>query len=699
MNTEQIIMRPENPLSVDTNPEEYGELEYIGDTPAPIRGLLKFIESDNIAEGMDEQELNDIGAKVVEEFLVDEKSGETWRERNKEFLELAQQIKKDKTTPWPGAANVKLPLLADACIKFHARAYAEIVKDDGIVRVKIVGDDLDNMKAERGERVSEYMDYQLMEGVEEWEPDTDKLLLMLALSGHLYRKTYYDRSYGRMRTHILTPEEVHVNKSVSSLKSARRVSEIYNLHSSDLQSMVNAGCFIEQDLSDDTVEGEPDTDKYYKLIEQHRYLDLDNDGIEEPYMVTVHQDSRKVLCIKARYSQNDVILNKKQDKIVRFEAQQNYQDYIFIPSFDGSYLGMGLGVLLHPLNETSNTIFNQLLDAGTLSNMQSGFLSRSVKIKGGVTSFTPGEWKKTDSNAGDLRNGILPLPVREPSSTLFNLLGLVIELTKDIASIKDVLSGDSPGANIPATTVAMLVEQGLKTYSAIYKRIYRSLKGDFKILYRLNYEYLDEEEYFKVVDNTKVAYREDFQYQDCDISPVSSPSQSSDVQRMAQAQALLGALELPGVNPRPIVKQYLESVKARDIEEILPEEEGPDPQMMAMQAEMESKQAELQMKMQEVERKDQELQLKAQIEAQNLLIKQAEIELKDKELDYKSQKYLADAMKSIADAESKEDGTQIQAYKAVLDQNQREIERKDRIDERRERSVSAMGQSSGNAES
>ncbi len=654
--------------------------------------LQQYIDAENIAENMEESQLDEIGRLVIEEFLIDCESSQEWLDNNKKYVDLAKQVAKDKTSPWPNASNVKLPLLADAAIKFQARAYGELIKDNQVVKAKIPGQDDDASKMERGVRVSEYMSYQLLEEIEEWETDTDQLLLMLSVSGHIYRKTYYDPSYGRIRSYILTPKELHVNNTASSLHTARRATEEYNLHSSDLKGMQNAGCYREIDLTVDHVEGEPEQDDYYKILEQHRYLDLDEDGIEEPYMVTVHRDSGKVLCIKARYDQNSIVYNKTQTKIVRINPIHNYQDYKFFPSFDGSYLGLGLGALLYPLNECANTLFNQLQDAGTLSNLQSGFLSRSVKIRGGINQFKPGEWKKTDSNAGDLRNGILPLPVREPSSTLFSLLGLVLELTKDVASIKDVLSGDSPGANIPATTVAMLVEQGLKTYSAIYKRIYRSLKGEFKTLYKMNYQYLDEEEYFLVLDDTQVAYREDFNYQDCNLVPVADPSLSSDVQRLAQAQALVGALEFPGVQPYPIVRQYLEAVKARDIDQILPKpEDGPSPDMQAqmemMQAQIEAQQQEMALKQREIEIKEAELQLKSQVEGEKAKIKEMELSLKAEELGYKGEKYLADSIKSIADAEAKEEGTQIQAYKAVLDENQRELEN----DERR---VSRMGESS-----
>jgi chaperonin GroES len=666
-------------------------------TSQAVEALRQIFESDNIAELLDADELTRIGSRVVEEHAIDEATSIDWRQANKSYLDLAKQVMTSKTTPWDNAANIKLPLLADAAIKFQARAYAEIVKDNKVVKTKIPGDDVKdeagfNAKAQRGERVSEYMSYQLLEEIQEWEPDTDKLLLMIAVIGHVFRKTFYDPSYGRIRSYLLTPDTLFVNNSASSLATARRVTECVDLHSTDLKAMQNAGAYLDVEIPNDTKDGEPVEEQYYTILEQHRWLDLDDDGIDEPYIVTVHKGSGKVLGIKARYNERSFKLNKSKTKIIRIEAKSSYVDYLFIPSFDGGYLGTGLGALLYPLNEACNTIFNQLLDAGTLSNLQSGFISKSVKIKGGVTRFAPGEWKKTDSMSADLRNGVLPLPVREPSPTLFNLLGLILDLTKDIASIKDVLSGESPGANIPATTVAMLVEQGLKTYSAIYKRIYRSLKAEYKLLYNLNYEYLDNEEYFKVLDDTKVAYREDFEYQDCDVVPIADPALSSDVQRMAQGQALLGAIELPGVNPRPIIMQYLESIKAKNIEEILPEPdpEAVPPEVQQMQMEMELKQADMQIRERELEAKESDIALRSETDNAKIEIAREELALKSRELDYKADKYLADAMKSIADAESKESGSQISAYKAILDTTHRETERNDR-----QRELSGVGKPPG----
>lgn len=621
--------------------------------PAAINKLAQYINADNVAEMLAADQLEKIGRRVIDEYEIDKESRAEWEDSCRRWLKMAELAKEEKSWPWPGAANIKLPLIANAAMKFAARAYGEIIRDDKIVKAQIFGQDSDNHKADRAKRVSEHMSYQLLDQQTEWEPDTDKLLHRLAFVGHMFRKWYWDKAKRRACSEILSPMDIVVNVNAKDLASCRRASHPIKLHSNDVHSRKVAGLFRDVDYRAEPQQDEPEEDQYFEFIEQHRWLDLDGDGYEEPYIVTVERMSYKVAAIYPRYDDECIKLSENKKKIQWIEPVQYITDYIFIPSFSGSYYGVGYGFLLDALNSAADAIFNQLLDAGTISNVQGGFLSREVTMKGGIYGFQPGEWKKTNATSEQLSRGVMPLPTKEPSGVLFNLLGMVIEMAQDLSAIKDVLAGDAPAANVPATTVMALIEQGMKTYNAIYKRIYRGLKAEFKVLYRLNYMYLDESEYYRVHDQENVILRQDYMLDDCDVVPVADPAMSSEIQRLAKAQVLVGAIQLPGVNPRPIVKQFLEAVRAEKIEEILPEQQGPSPAD--------------QMAVKEMELKERDIALREREQA-----------YKERESEARRENLIASAINQIAQAEKAEAGTQVTAYKAVIDSIHREMESNER---------------------
>ncbi len=619
--------------------------------------LAKYIDSDNIAEMLDDDQLDRIGRRCDEGYKVDEKSRSPWLEQTKSAIDLAKQTTKEKSFPWRGAANIKLPTITDAAIKFAARAYSEIIRDNKVVKAKVNGEDPQELKAQRAERVGDYMSWQLMEKEKEWEADTDKLLHVLPIVGHLFRKRYWCTPENRTKSEICLPDTICVNAEASCLESARRITHIIkDVSNNDVVSNQRSGIWLDVELRPDQDlkhKDHLDEADYFCFYEQCCWLDLDEDGYEEPYIVTFEKETMKVVRILANYDDKSIETNSS-GQITCIKAKCIYTDYIFIPALDGTYYGVGFGQMLEPLTRVANTLVNQLADSGAINNMQAGYLSKEVKIKSGRHRFELGEWKRTEASAEQLKGGIFPLPTREPSPVLFQLLGLILDLTKDLASVKDVLGGDAPGMNVPATTVMALIEQGMKTFNAIYKRIYRSLKKEYKQLYNLNYDYLDEEEYFTVLDNTKVALRQDFESDDLDIIPIADPNMSTDMQRLARAEALKSAIGMPGVNPRPIIEQWLEAMRIPEnlIEEILPEQDpnGIPPHVQQMMQEAESKMADIQLKEQE------------------LSIKGRELALKEREIRYKAFESMTKAIKNIADAESVENGSQLAIYKQFFDQ-------------------------------
>lgn len=621
--------------------------------------IKQLIESINIAESLDDDILKKIGQRCHEGYSVDEESRKEWKKQTQESIKLARQVTEEKTFPWPKAANIKLPLITDAAIKFAGRAYSEIIRDDQVVKGSVVGKDPDGQKAERSERVGGYMSWQLMSKETEWEADTDKLLHVLPVVGHLFRKRYYCTSEKRTKSELRLPDKVCVNAQASCLESSRRVTDIIdNVSNNDFVSSVRSGIWLDVELKPEETKEQKierdalEDDDYYCFLEQQCWLDLDEDGFEEPYIVTFEKESQKVVRIVARYDESGIETNARGE-IVSIKPKVIFVDYRFVPDLGGGYYGIGFGHMMEPLTKAANSIVNQLVDGGTLNNINGGYLSKEIKISGGRHSFNVGEWKRTNATAEQLSKGVYPLPTKEPSATLFNLLGLIMDLVRDLSSVKDVLSGDAPGLNVPATTVMALIEQGMKTFNAIYKRIYRSLKKEYEQLYALNYEYMDEQEYFTVLDDQRAVYRKDFEPESLDVIPVADPNMSSDMQRLARAEALKGGIGLPGIDPKPILRQWMEAMRvpSGDIEEILPEQDpnGVPPHLQSMMHDIEKKQADIEVKERELD------------------LKEREIAVKEQEAHIKTFKALPEVMKILAEAESIEPGQQLAALKQLAD--------------------------------
>ncbi len=464
--------------------------------------LLKYQASDNVAEYLDEETLSKIADRVIQDFKVDEDSMAPWMERTKKGMEIALQIVKEKTFPWKGAANVKFPLITNGAITFASREYPQLVRGSQVVEATIIGQDPDGSRTARAERLSKYMSWQLLEDSDEWEVDTDKLLVMLAVLGTVFRKAYYDPVLNKPSFDLCRPDHIVVNDNIKKLEKARRITHKLFMYDNDLVERMRMSLFSEFEVEtlqkslDTTINNEltdpRDEDRAHFILEQHRFLDLDEDGYAEPYIVTVHKDSRKVLRIKARFDigGEDIKFNDK-DQVKYIRPINYFTDFHFLPSPNGKFFSLGFGNLLYPINHSIDTLINQLLDSGTLANMQTGFLSSACRIKENDIFLGPGKWKKLEGIRGDVDKHISALPIHDPSTVLFQLLGLLINIGKELASVSDILQGNQPTQNSPATTVLALIKQGLVQYNAIHKRVLRSFKKEFDKLYYLNCLYLN----------------------------------------------------------------------------------------------------------------------------------------------------------------------------------------------------------------
>ncbi len=551
----------------------------------------------NLAEKQSDETIADITTKVFEGYKIDLASRADWEKLNKQIIDLAKLLVKKKTYHGEVVANVKYPIIANSCIQFAARAYPEIVKGNDVVKGKVIGEDPQGTKFERARRVSEFMSFQLLNEIEDWEEGVDQLLITLPAIGCVFKKTYFNSLTRQNISETVFADDLVVNYFTESLERAPRITHKIYLYHNEIVERINSGIFSKFDVdelgkatSDKTSDTDDETPHLF--LEQHRWYDLDGDGYQEPYIVTVHEQTQKLVRIAPRFASDGIIRKDGNENgpIIKIVPEQYFTRYLFMPSIDGGFYGMGFGSLLMSGNAAINTLINQLIDAGSLSNRQHGFLGRGLRLgRGKSITLKSGEWKPVNATGDDLRKNVFPMPIREPSSTLFQLLGLLIESGKELAGMTEILSGNSPGANVPAESVLALIEQGLQVYSAVHKRIHRAQYKEFVKLRRLNALYLDQMTYSTVLDE-KAIVQADFFNADFDIVPVSDPNNTTMMQRMLKAKAML-ELRGQGLNDMEIIRRYLIAMDISDIDALIPQEPQQDPAeqltMQKMQAEIE----------------------------------------------------------------------------------------------------------------
>lgn len=530
----------------------------------------------NWAVHVDDETLKDLGRWVSEAVEVDEDSRREWLAQNDQWIKLARQVMEPKSHPWPNAASVKFPLLTTASMQFHARAHQELLKDERVVLAKVLGRDPDGKKAARARRVEDAMSMQFLYRMEDWQDDMDRLLYVLPLVGTCFKKVYWSDMQGRPVSELVLPSELVVSYHAGDWERARKSHILYKTHN-DVEEQKRLENYLDVDIGPygaepeteepgmtDEMEGMPrlPEDQPHELIECHCWRDLDEDGYEEPYIVTIDRRTEKVLRIVPRFLRSNV-KHRPDGMIMQIRPIEYIVPYKFFPSVDSNTHGMGFGQLLGPLNSAVNSIINQLIDAGNLSNQQAGFLGRGVRVtKGGSVRFRPGEWKELSSTGDDLRKGVFPLPVREPNAVLFQLLGYLVEAGRQVSSVAEVMTGENPGQNQPFSTTQTVLEQGMQVFMGIYKRVYRSLAKEYKLVYNLNYMFLSDAVYAELLDeDTAASVVEDFNSQGLDVLPEADPNLANSIRKQERVRALIEATRA-GVqlNQQYIQKQFLEAI-------------------------------------------------------------------------------------------------------------------------------------------
>lgn len=596
-------------------------------------GLKRMI---NLSDLMEEDELDALGNVLREEVITDIASRKEWLERVETWVELATQVTDNKSYPWPGASNIKYPLLQTAAIQFHARAFPALLGNTTPVRGKVIGRDKDGVKANRANRVGTYMSYQILHEMKGWVDDMDRALLVLPLLGAIYKKTYYNPATMSPVSEMIHPRDFIINYDARDFKNSRKTHRLWKTPN-EIKENQNRGIYREFE-GDDVFEppktasqardatngltnpGKQDPYTLQELYEVHCLLDLDEDGYREPYIVTLRESDGKIYRITEGFNEKDVEFEDEEEKdVVAITPKAYFTPYFFMPDPESKTHGLGFGTMVGPINEAVNTIINQLTDAGTLSNLQGGFLGRGIRMKGGAMSFSPGEWKTTNNTGEDLRKSIFPMPVREPSNVLFQLLGMLVESGKDLTSVQDLMVGRNPGQNQPFSTSQMVMEQGLKVFNGIYKRIYRAMTEEFKLLFDVNIDHPNLQKYMNVLDDGGMEVQQameesgpqavlaflakDWTHEGVDILPTAEPDMVAEVQRAMKAEALMTKVEmgLP-INPQVALRRMLEAEQHEDIEELLQmPEEPPDPEVELKNKELDLRQAELEIKAQVAE--------------------------------------------------------------------------------------------------
>lgn len=603
------------------------------------------LSSVNIAEHLDEKQLQKIGGDCAEGYKADLDSRKEWEENLDKWTKMALQITDKKTYPWPNASNVKFPILSTAAMQFAARAYPTLVPSSGdVVKCRVVGSDPNGEKQARAIRISKHMSYQVMQEMEEWEEDMDRLLITLPIAGTVFKKTYFDSELGRNCSHLIYPKNLVVNYWAKNLDKAERKTEILEMSKRRVREKQLAGIYLDIEIGEPqaatvgvsksnpngTTAPPTDDTTPYTILEQHTWIDLDDDGYPEPYIVVFELNTQKVLRIVARYSEEGVELNDK-DEIKKITPIEYYTKFSFFPNPDGGFYDIGFGRLLGSINASVDTLINQLIDAGTLSNLQSGFIGKGLRIKMGDARFQPGEWKAVNATGDDIKKQIFPLPVRDPSDVLFKLLELLSQSAKELASIAEIFTGKMPGQNTPATTTMTSVQEGMRLFTAIYKRIYRAMAEEFRKLYKLNAEYLEDENEVDVLDEPIA--QSDYKGNANDIVPAADPNASSQEMRQSNAERLMNLLPLGTINPQEVTMRILTAYEEPGIDKLMGNlpPPPPDPKMEALklkaqldqaksQHDMQMKEWDMKIKQAESEQKLQLEQAKAQQEIQNKAI-------------------------------------------------------------------------------
>jgi hypothetical protein len=583
---QEEIQPTDSPVEINMDEDGGAEISFDPNVAAPQGGEDHYA---NLAEFLDDGVLVEIGSDLEGQYKDYRSSRQDWEMTYTNGLELLGFKYERRTEPFRNASGVTHPVLAESVTQFQSQAYKELLPADGPVRTQIVGK-IDSQKEQQSERVRDFMNYQIMSVMKEYEPEFDQMLFYLPLSGSTFKKVYYDAILGRAVSKFIPAEDLIVPYSATSLEDADAIIHVLKISENDLRKQQVSGFYKDVELGQPALKTDPIKEKerelegvrverqdnIYTLLECHVNLDIegfeDKDpqtgeptGIKLPYVVTIEESSREVLSIRRNYKVDDPLKNKT-NYFVHFK---------FLPGL--GFYGFGLIHMIGGLSRTATQALRQLLDAGTLSNLPSGFKMRGIRVRDDAQPIQPGEFRDVDAPGGNLRDAFMPLPFKEPSATLLQLMGIVVEAGQRFASIADMQIGDGNQQAAVGTTMALL-ERGSRVMSAIHKRLYASLKNEFELLAKVFATYLPPTYPYDVVGGTREIKSADFDDK-IDILPVADPNIFSQSQRINLAQT---EMQLAMSNPQmhnlyQVYRTMYEAIGVKNIDLILPPPQPPTP--------------------------------------------------------------------------------------------------------------------------
>lgn len=664
-----------------------------------IETLNEYVSHPNINELLEEDERKEIVDYCLKVYREDCMSMQDWLDDANEILDFMSTA---NTSSKPAhKAKIKLPMISTAVNQLSARIKSELVKNGKTVRYKVIGGDVQTQqgpdgqlittmgkKDRKGKRITKHLNWQLMDKIPNYSVEVSKLVMSFAALGTAFTKTYYDITEGVIRSEFIPYDQLILNHSSNSLEDAEMITHKIYKSTAQIIQCQRHGYFTElADSNGETLEVKDltkDKDDHkankHKLLELHCWLDLDHDGLPEPYVVTIHEASEHILRIVARFKPKNVVFNNK-NQIRYIKPTHYFNDYICLQNPDGGFWGNGIGSLLINLNDAANSMINILTDAGHLATMQGGFLDKNLRIPPGLKELSPGEWIRADASGASMKDGIVPFNYKEPSAVLFQVLGLLLEQAKAVSATSDLLSGQSSGslANVSPNVIFSLMENGLQVYSAVTKSLANGKRKEIQKIVDLNAEYLNPKEYLALVSPSPEEIQEmfspdgklidyDLDSMELQVLPVVDVNESTEGEKQIRSQAMFQAAMQAAptgvVNMRAVVSFHFDALGIENSQQfIAPEQPAPpDPKMIQAQAKSQLDQGKLQIEGQKLELE------KAKI--------QSTVELKAKELEVRTQEMQVQAMTVSAQNElaqrklqREEDKTQLDVHKAALSHN------------------------------
>lgn len=685
-----------------------------------ISQLTSYIGQPNIAEDLDDEVLLKIANRVKRQFDEDLESMQDWINQVEKGIDLMRQEWKPKSTPWDGASNYKDPLLTEASVKFGDKAVLELLRGKDLVSSDVIGPDPQMQKKTICERVKEAMNYQINYDIEGWRDSQERLFYCLPNFGTVFKKLSYESIEECCEASLISFPNFVVNQATKSMDDCRSFSHVLDLSRNEVEERIRSGRWLDQEIygaTPDKPEGDEGSNESNSVtnaidnddcfVEQQCYFDIDEDDYEEPYIVTMHWRSQKVVRVVARFDEQSIVV-KYQDRVMKLpEAKkleseqrstmfggvgmmrllgmkkevadakdddfellkikpfQNVVKYGFIPAPDGTFLDYGYAHLLGAITQALNSSTNQLTDAATLSNVGGALLSKEFRKTPGVTRLKIGENVKTDVPADKLKNGVFVIPRPEPSQTLYTLNKDMLERGYGFLATVDV-SGKIQ-ANTPPTTALAIIQEAVIPTTALFMRILRSESKEFQILFRINQRTFPKWKYQQILDDPKADPEQDFNYDFMDICPTANAEMTSKMQRIQTAMIEMEQFPIvlqAGGNPIPIIKNFFDAIGSQLKDQIFPEEGSMSPQ-----------------EKQQLEQMKQQVELQNQIAMKQLEILSREQDRLDKETEGELRKVsaevkeinagiietLAKARKAAEEAESEAVKNQISVYTAELD--------------------------------